>query len=103
MTQPNNRPQTYGFWSTGQADAPGNWAFWDMLEALRFLKANARNFGGDPDNIILAGQGGGAVSSNALSLSPLTRGLWNKLLLLSGSAFTPKVSMVALPGGLRVV
>ncbi len=92
MVAPNFRPQSYGFWGTGQTDAPGNWAFWDMLEALKFVKANALSFGGDPNKIILAGQGGGAVSSHALSLSPQTRGLWNGLLLLSGSAFTPKVT-----------
>ena len=91
MAQPNTRSQTYGFWSTGGPDAPGNYLFWDLLEALRFLKANAINFGGDPNRIVLAGQGAGAVSSEALSLSPLTRGLWAGLLLLSGNVFNPQV------------
>ncbi len=79
---------TDGFWSTGEADAPGNYAMWDLLEALRFLKANALNFGGDPNRIVLGGQG---VTAEALSLSPLTRGLWTALVILSSSIFNPLV------------
>ncbi len=91
MIQPNFHPQTYGFWSTGQADAPGNYAFWDMLEGLKFVKANAANFGGDPNRIVLAGQGSGGVAADALSLSPLARGLWSALIILSASVFNPQV------------
>ncbi len=87
------RAATYGFWGTGQSDAPGNWAMWDLLEALKFVKINALSFGGDPNKIVLVVQGGGAVGSNALSLSPLTRGLWNGMMLLSGSVFAHKVSL----------
>ncbi len=92
LVQPTFRPHTYGFWSTGQSDAPGNYAFWDMLEGLRFLKANAMNFGGDPNRIVLAGQGSGGIAADALSLSPMTRGLWSALLFLSASVFNPLVS-----------
>ena len=53
-------------------------SFSPQLLALRWIKENIEGFGGDPDNITLAGQSAGAVSANFMMLSDLTEGLFHK-------------------------
>ena len=62
----------------------GNFATLDQIEALRFVRANARRFGGDPRNISVMGESAGSVNTWALMASPLTRGLVDKAIPLSG-------------------
>ena len=63
-----------GFMSTGDHNAPGNYALMDIVAALQWLKENIGSFGGDPDNISLMGQGSGAALVNLLMVSPVTIG-----------------------------
>ncbi|XP_059611490.1 acetylcholinesterase [Phlebotomus argentipes] len=69
--------------------APGNQGMWDQALAIRWLKDNARAFGGDPDLITLFGEsaGGGAVSLHLLS--PVTQGLVKRGILQSGTLNAP--------------
>lgn len=60
--------------SGGHRDLPGNFGLDDQIEALRWIKNNAKNFHGDPDNIVLAGESCGASSASLLSVSPKTFG-----------------------------
>lgn len=62
----------------------GNFGTLDQIEALRFVERNARVFGGDPENVSVMGQSAGAVNVWALMVSPLTRGLMDKAIPLSG-------------------
>jgi para-nitrobenzyl esterase len=62
----------------------GNYGLLDMIEALKWVKDNAARFGGDPDNIMIAGQSAGATAVNGLMLSPLAKGLFHKAAVLSG-------------------
>ena len=41
----------YGFLSTGDSVAPGNYGFHDQVLALKWVKANIEKFGGDPDQV----------------------------------------------------
>ncbi|KAK6054191.1 Carboxylesterase [Cooperia oncophora] len=63
-----------GYFCTGDGVAKGNYGFWDQLEALKWVKENIHNFGGDPNRITVGGQSAGAVSADLLSISPLSRG-----------------------------
>lgn len=45
-------------------NVPGNAALKDQLMALKFLKKNISNFGGDPENVTLFGHSSGSVSVN---------------------------------------
>ncbi|CRK86983.1 CLUMA_CG000796, isoform A [Clunio marinus] len=72
-------------------DAPGNQGMWDQALAIRWLKDNARAFGGDPNLITLFG--GGSVSLHLLS--PVTRGLVSRGILQSGTLNAPWSHMTA--------
>ena len=77
-----------GYLSTGDAECPGNFGLWDQLFALRWVKRNIAAFGGDPDRITLFGHSAGAASADLLSLSPLSRDLFNQVILMGGNSET---------------
>ena len=63
----------------------GNYAFLDQIAALTWVKRNIARFGGDPDNVTIAGQSAGSMSVNLLQASPLARGLFQRAVGMSGS------------------
>lgn len=78
LAAPNYRLGPFGFLSTGDEVASGNWALKDQILALRWVQDNIKYFGGDPDQVTLVGQSAGAVSIHLLTLSHATVG--NKLI-----------------------
>ncbi|MFC6022150.1 carboxylesterase/lipase family protein [Plantactinospora solaniradicis] len=72
--------------------ASGNFGTLDLVNALRFVDQNARTFGGDPDNISVMGQSAGAVNVWSLLVSPLSRGMVDKAIPLSGGLSTRTVA-----------
>ena len=56
----------------------GNYGLLDQIQALKWVKENIRAFGGDPDNITIAGESAGASSVNAICVSPLAEGLFRR-------------------------
>ncbi len=65
----------------------GNYALYDILTALKWIKKNIGLLGGDAENITLAGQSAGAMSVQALCLSPLSKGLFHKAYMMSGGGY----------------
>ncbi len=63
----------------------GNYGLLDQIEALKFIKNNAVNFGGDPDQITIAGESAGSSSVSALCSSPLATGLFKRAIGESSS------------------
>jgi len=66
----------------------GNFGLLDQIAALRFVRDNARSFGGDPGNVTVMGESAGAVNVWALMVSPLARGLFHRAIPLSGGLST---------------
>jgi len=57
----------------------------DMITALKWVRANIASFGGDPNEITIAGESGGGWATCGLVLSPLARGLFKRSIQMSGS------------------
>ncbi len=66
----------------------GNYGILDQIAALKWIKENISAFGGNPDNVTIAGQSAGAFSVNILMVSPLAKGLFNKAIAESGGMFS---------------
>ncbi|XP_072394349.1 neuroligin-4, Y-linked [Diabrotica undecimpunctata] len=66
-----------------------NYGLMDQIAALHWIQQNVALFGGDPNNVTLAGHGSGAACINFLMISPTVMpGLFHRTILLSGSALS---------------
>jgi para-nitrobenzyl esterase len=66
-----------------------NYGLMDQAEALRWVRANIADFGGDPGNVTIFGYSAGAVSVNFLMAMPSTRGLFHKAIAQSSAVLIP--------------
>jgi para-nitrobenzyl esterase len=62
----------------------GNYGHLDQLEALRWVRRNIEQFGGDPGQVTIGGQSSGALDVCNLMASPLSQGLFQRAILQSG-------------------
>ncbi len=66
----------------------GNYGLLDQIQALRWVKNNIANFGGDPDRVTIFGESAGGWSVCHLLASPRAEGLFHRAVIESGGCDT---------------
>ena len=75
----------------------GNRGFMDSLAVLRWVKENISKFGGDVNNVTIAGQSGGGTAVWSLLASPESKDLIHKAIIMSGP-----INMIPIEDQLKV-
>ena len=83
----------------GPNGASGNYGIMDMIAALKWIKNNIEQFGGDPNNVMIFGQSAGGGAVRTLCESPLARGLFHKAVIMSAGGLTVPQAGGAAPRG----
>jgi para-nitrobenzyl esterase len=97
----NHRLNVFGFLDLSQIGgekyaASGNAGMLDLVLGLAWVRDNIVRFGGDPDNVTIIGQSGGARKVSILQAMPAARGLFHRAAVISGAALrqtTPDLSL----------
>ena len=79
----------FGFLTTGDSAAPGNWGLLDQVQALKWIQENIKAFGGDPSKVTILGVSSGGASVGLHLLSPLSQGLFHQAIVESGVELSP--------------
>ncbi|XP_035430420.2 cholinesterase 1 [Spodoptera frugiperda] len=80
----NYRLGIHGFLCLGTEDVPGNAGMKDQVALLRWVQENIANFGGNPNDVTLAGGSAGSAAVDLMMLSKSAEGLFHKVIPESG-------------------
>ncbi len=86
----NHRLNSFGFLyladiGGGKFANASNCGILDAVAALEWVRDNIANFGGDPNNVTIFGQSGGAGKVSTLLAMPSAKGLFHRAIIQSGS------------------
>lgn len=74
-----------GWLTSNVKNLPGNVGLFDMRAAIKWVKEYINYFNGDPERIVVSGQGSGASAATLLSMSDFTKGMISGIFAMSGS------------------
>lgn len=81
------RLNIFGFFTSVDGEAPGNFGLMDQSAALLWIKTNIKLFGGNPSSVTLMGQGSGGVSVGLhLTSGEWSDGMFHRAIIMSGNA-----------------
>lgn len=85
----NYRLNLFGFMNLASLDSSfedsGYLGLKDQIAALKWVKENIAEFGGNPDNITVFGESAGSISTFFLTIAPDAKGLFQKVIPQSGA------------------
>jgi para-nitrobenzyl esterase len=88
----NHRLNVLGFANLSEFSkdfaASGDAGMLDIVQALKWVRANISEFGGDPNLVTIFGQSGGARKVETLLTMPAAKGLFHRAIVESGAAVT---------------
>ena len=96
----NHRLNAFGYMSLGDlggkeyADS-GNAGMLDIILALKWVQQNIAEFGGDASRVLIFGQSGGGAKCATLMAMPAAKGLFHRVLAMSGQQVTAKPIVIA--------
>ncbi|MES2833326.1 MAG: carboxylesterase/lipase family protein [Pseudomonadota bacterium] len=103
----NHRLNLFGFLHApngGEAFADsGNAGMLDIVLALQWVRDNIAAFGGDPGKVTLFGHSGGGAKASVLMAMPAARGLFHRVMTISGQQVTVTPSEMAAETTRRVM
>jgi len=79
----------FGFITSGDYEAPGNYGMLDQIEALEWVQHNIKFFGGNSSAVTIFGESAGGSSVGLLVLSPLSKALFHRAISISGVDLSP--------------
>lgn len=86
----NHRLNVLGFANlsefSGDFADSGDAGMMDIVQALKWVRANIARFGGDPDVVTIFGQSGGGRKVETLLAMPSAKGLFHRAIVESGAA-----------------
>ncbi|KAF5282152.1 hypothetical protein FQR65_LT02849 [Abscondita terminalis] len=80
------RVASLGFLYLDHPEAPGNVGFLDQILALKWVQENIAAFGGNPEDVTIFGESAGSISVSLHLLNPLSRNLFKRAIMQSGTA-----------------
>lgn len=104
----NHRLNGFGFLYLGEIGGPkyaesGNVGMLDLVLALRWVRDNIANFGGDPGCVTIFGQSGGGAKCATLMAMPAAHGLFQRVWTMSGQQLTGRTREHATADARRVL
>ncbi|KAM3961877.1 juvenile hormone esterase-like isoform 2-T2 [Aphomia sociella] len=82
----NYRLEVLGFLSLDIPEVPGNAGMKDQVAALKWVKNNIAQFGGDSNNVSIFGESAGSGAVACHMVSPMSKNLFNKAITQSGTS-----------------
>jgi para-nitrobenzyl esterase len=79
-----NHPALKSMQRSDEKTDSGNFALLDLIQALSWVKANIKAFGGNPENVTIAGESAGGQNVISLINSPLAKNLFQRAISESG-------------------